>query len=144
MSSTRKPVECHVARCPEDVAGTGQSVSARTSNLLVVRLHLFRSSIMNDLSNIGLVNSHSKSHGSHHTLRKTTEQFEKEWRELNFSLVGCVRGFSGLYGKNIISWASFKMSNILWKIHKDNNYSQHLFLNILQSDMIAIWCSLPT
>lgn len=71
MNSVGKgsPVECHVASCPEDMAGAGQSVSACTPNLLVVRLHLFRRSIMNDLSNIRLVNSHSKSYGSHHTLK---------------------------------------------------------------------------
>lgn len=72
MISIRKdsPVECHVARCPENMASTGQSVSACSSDLLVVRLHLFRCSIMNDLSNIRLVNSHSKSYGSHHTLER--------------------------------------------------------------------------
>ena len=48
---------------------TLKSISASSTNLLVIGLHFLRSTVMNDLANVSFINAHSKSYGSDDTLR---------------------------------------------------------------------------
>ena len=63
------PVKANIRRAPENMASTGQAIPTSPANLLVVRLHFLRSTIVDDFADVCFVNPHAKGDCGYDTLR---------------------------------------------------------------------------
>lgn len=53
---------------PEQVTGTLKSITASSSDFLVIGLHFLGSAVVNNFANVGFINAHSKGYSSYNTL----------------------------------------------------------------------------